>query len=528
MKYCVSVYYRHHYNIFTQTNPTKHCTHPSKLNRIDIMEDYHHDFNEDELINDYIQDNRDDYAYPEYDEEEYYDEADESKEKLQLPHPPSNNADAPSKNEDGDINTDIDGSIDNKEQTIPPSVIISTKPSSSSSSNPYSFERYSGLSAWRSSNTNNSNTNKYGATTMEATAWKKKKKRFSNDDDDNDDESDYDDSDHRPIKRSNVDTTGNKLGPEAQLVKMHQLSYEESMGRSWGRTGSTSEELMQDYEQRFVYKETTLVPEEQNSVMITVGNGTTVNIPLKNNNSNNSLRGEHTNGGGDGMATTDELVRRADILRKRGIKRQLEKEEQMKKKEKTKRGKTNTTVVQEEDVELNEKEETDPPLQQDDTNTKDETQQRQQQQIIATSIKKHRREMQHRQRLWVDKHAPTSISHLLSDERTNREVIRALKLWDPYVFRRDAPKRPVGWNNNGGFGSGGNSKYERGEKVKQKRKKGGGDTTNEEENDNGEKNGNNNGKEQKADVRPEESSRVILLSGPPGVGKTTLAHIVCR
>ena len=45
--------------------------------------------------------------------------------------------------------------------------------------------------------------------------------------------------------------------------------------------------------------------------------------------------------------------------------------------------------------------------------------------------------------LWVDKHAPTIFSHLLSDERTNREVLRALKAWDPYVFRRAAPPRPA-------------------------------------------------------------------------------------
>ena len=29
-------------------------------------------------------------------------------------------------------------------------------------------------------------------------------------------------------------------------------------------------------------------------------------------------------------------------------------------------------------------------------------------------------------KLWVDKHAPTMISHLLSGERTNREVLRCI------------------------------------------------------------------------------------------------------
>ena len=36
--------------------------------------------------------------------------------------------------------------------------------------------------------------------------------------------------------------------------------------------------------------------------------------------------------------------------------------------------------------------------------------------------------------LWVDKYAPKAFSQLLSPEKINREVLRALKLWDAHVF----------------------------------------------------------------------------------------------
>ena len=36
--------------------------------------------------------------------------------------------------------------------------------------------------------------------------------------------------------------------------------------------------------------------------------------------------------------------------------------------------------------------------------------------------------------LWVQKYAPHAFLELLSDEQINREAVRWLKLWDPFVF----------------------------------------------------------------------------------------------
>jgi hypothetical protein len=91
--------------------------------------------------------------------------------------------------------------------------------------------------------------------------------------------------------------------------------------------------------------------------------------------------------------------------------------------------------------------------------------------------------------LWVDKHAPAAFVHLLSNERCNREVIRALREWDPYVFGAAPPKRP--------------------EYIQARM-----DAAAEQQTKQLEVKNNSNPK----DKRPDESSRVILLSGPPGVG----------
>lgn len=49
--------------------------------------------------------------------------------------------------------------------------------------------------------------------------------------------------------------------------------------------------------------------------------------------------------------------------------------------------------------------------------------------------------------LWVDKYAPESFRDLLSDERVNREVLRAVKAWDRFVFKKEVR----GWSTGNAF-----------------------------------------------------------------------------
>ena len=435
------------------------------------MEDY--GFDEDDLINDYIADNNDDY--PEEEPDDYFDQEEPQQPKPSPPNTSDN--DAIENNPDDD-----DMEVEPAEKMDVPTTITanfndtaSTAYTASSRNNDlYNFERYSGISGWRTTKSTSLN---HGATTMEATEWKKQEVR-------GDVDSDSDDLDAKTrSKRAAVDVISR--GAEAQLVGMHRKSEDEILGRSWGSSNRRSRD------KRFVFDDSgsSLPQVGEDSIILTVADGTTVNI--KRSKCGSSVEEET---GRDecllGMPM-EEIVRRADILQKRAIKRKLEREER-----RTKRSKVHN-LTEDNDVE-NIPETTDEAVDEEvmeDNETNESERNR-------SKEKQHRREMQLKQRLWVDKHAPTSISHLLSDERTNREVIRALKLWDPYVFKRDAPVRPKP-----AYG------FRQGERKDVKKEK---------------KEEDESGKEVKMDVRPDENSRVIMLSGPPGVGKTTLAHIVCR
>ncbi|KAL5018093.1 hypothetical protein ScPMuIL_003815 [Solemya velum] len=94
--------------------------------------------------------------------------------------------------------------------------------------------------------------------------------------------------------------------------------------------------------------------------------------------------------------------------------------------------------------------------------------------------------------LWVEKYAPKKYTDLLSEESINRTLLHWLKLWDYVVFGKELKVR--------------NKKKEKETKVF--KKKNIPEVTDE------------------LDNHSRPLQRVMLLCGPPGLGKTTLAHVI--
>ncbi|KAL7752360.1 Chromosome transmission fidelity protein 18 [Sorochytrium milnesiophthora] len=88
--------------------------------------------------------------------------------------------------------------------------------------------------------------------------------------------------------------------------------------------------------------------------------------------------------------------------------------------------------------------------------------------------------------LWVDKYRPHSYLELVGDESTSRDVLTWLKDWDACVFHRQQPTR---------------AKKRKVEDLKPW---------------------------QKQDPYHRPDRKILLMSGPPGLGKTTMAHVVAR
>ncbi|KAK0093770.1 hypothetical protein PV326_012707 [Microctonus aethiopoides] len=113
--------------------------------------------------------------------------------------------------------------------------------------------------------------------------------------------------------------------------------------------------------------------------------------------------------------------------------------------------------------------------------------------------------------LWVDKYRPKSYMDLLSDETINRDFLRWMKLWDKVVFHRELKPRKRPLPTNPSF---------------DKRKFGSKQTNY--SIFNSKKLATNNVDFETVDSRGFPLHRIALISGPPGLGKTTLAHIIAK
>ena len=120
------------------------------------------------------------------------------------------------------------------------------------------------------------------------------------------------------------------------------------------------------------------------------------------------------------------------------------------------------------------------------------------------------------QKLLAAKYAPRRFIELLSDEKTNREVVRWLKLWDHFVFGKPIKSQEK------------NSAENKAAPFLSKNEWLRTDNNNASNKRKSKWNSHSSFTKETLDSDGRPAQKVILFCGPPGFGKTTLAHIAAQ
>ncbi|XP_042394576.1 chromosome transmission fidelity protein 18 homolog isoform X1 [Zingiber officinale] len=138
------------------------------------------------------------------------------------------------------------------------------------------------------------------------------------------------------------------------------------------------------------------------------------------------------------------------------------------------------------------------------------------------------------EQLWVDKYSPNSFKELLSDERTNREVLLWLKQWDSSVFGShitatedevlSALRRHSSGVQNPRFGANRSFFHNKGHPFGNRYSK----ISNFSDGQDSHFIDVHESSERKTRMNHAPEQKVLLLCGSPGLGKTTLANIAAK